>query len=259
VNESEAREIEIWKVSDFLKQIEGLKNGASSLYRGQPVDEPLLPAVARKLSDKNLTRSEEAYLDEFRRRASAFCDTSKYDDWKLLALAQHNGAPTRLLDWSRNPLAALWFAVSTMSKKGGRAVVWRVSTVDRDFVSKAELKKSPFALSRTKFFEPDHVSSRILAQESYFSVHKYWNSDNSGKYVALDKQKEFAGKLIKFVVKKGREEEVMIQLDHLGLNFANLFPDLYGLSKHLAVRHEFMIREISFKQMISRISDDLKK
>jgi hypothetical protein len=246
--------IKITKVSGFLQELEGLKDGPGAFYRGQPVDKPLLPAVARKWNQKDLTKSEEAYLNEFRRRASAFCDVSRHDDWQLLALAQHNGAPTRLLDWSRNPLAALWFAVSTMPEKGGSAVVWRVVPEGGDYLSKEDYKKSPFSIGRTKWFEPAHVSPRILAQEGYFSVHKYWKSGNDGMYVPLENQREFKKKLTKFYVFPGREDEILVQLDHLGMNFANLFPDLYGLSKHLAVRHEFMIRDVSFRGMLEKFA-----
>jgi hypothetical protein len=251
-------EVEIETVSEFIEKIEGLPAGEKSFYRGQPVDAPLLPAVARSWNRTNLVAMEQSYLREFERRAAAFHDVSRLSDWDLLALAQHNGAPTRLLDWTRNPLAALWFAISTEPKKKSdrKAVIWRVTIDDEDHVSREDREKSPFEITRSSWFAPPHISPRILAQEGYFSIHRF--SISSKGYVPLEKQSEFSRKLKKFTVRAGREDGLFAQLDRLGVNYASLFPDLYGLSMHLAARHEFKMREISFKgamTLMSRLSE----
>ncbi len=51
---------------------------------------------------------------------------SDWSDIDVLAYAQHHGAPTRLLDWSRNPLIALWFAVSDKRWDAVNGVVFQL-------------------------------------------------------------------------------------------------------------------------------------
>src|SRR5688500_7332224 len=55
------------------------------------------------------------------------------DDWEALFFMQHYGVPTRLLDWTENPLTALHFALmgspSSWDKSNGRtytktAAIW---------------------------------------------------------------------------------------------------------------------------------------
>ena len=209
----------------------------STIYRGQSVDEPLLPKVARQYSSINSSVHEKTFLSEFRRRAHAFVAANSMDDWQLMVLAQHNGAPTRLLDWTSSPLTALWFALLGVARDDLRTpVVWALKATSSDYLSDKDMLKTPFELACTKLLRPDHVTARVAAQSGLFSVHKYW--DKGGKYVALEDQSDFSKRLTKFSVKAGRAPFLFAELNRLGFNFASVFPDIWGLCKHLEARYE---------------------
>jgi hypothetical protein len=54
-------------------------------------------------------------LLQFSQEGRAFADIGEVDDWKTYYFAQHNGVPTRLLDWTQNFITALFFAIDGWS------------------------------------------------------------------------------------------------------------------------------------------------
>src|SRR5437764_765572 len=94
-----------------MSELERLRApGEVKWYRGHTNYKwTLTPSVARR---REHLENELTMLKRFRQDAGPRLRDRPSDDWEWLFLAQHFGVPTRLLDWTENPLVGLWFAVA---------------------------------------------------------------------------------------------------------------------------------------------------
>jgi hypothetical protein len=214
------KEIEIKSIEDFHKRIEKYRKTSWFKFRGQSdVEWELVPKAGRKpftnVCDLSL-------FTHWKRRAITHLKKENNTEWELLAIAQHTGLPTRLLDWTHNPLVATFFATCENIEKDGAIYIYNPNSVI------LHNTVEPFEVALTNkiyFHQPNSSSSRIINQLGYFSVH------TNPKMTLNDKTKD--GTLEKLIIKKEIKQELMYMLNQYGVNYLTLFPDLEGLSKHL--------------------------
>jgi hypothetical protein len=223
------QDIPIRSVGHFISSLEETSADTLRLFRGQNTDQCLLPRIMRlakenKISPSKIDNVERRMLDRFRKECVPMLSVTKQlAPWELMSIAQHNGMPTRLLDWTANPLAGLWFAVaSDPPKKKDRGVVWML---DRPNERTFEQDDNIFALEKTCFFQPPHLDRRIAAQSAWFSVYRHNRTD----FLPLEKQMRYADKVTRFIIQPNNFQPIRQQLRRLGINHASFFPDLSGL------------------------------
>ena len=223
--------MKIESLTDFIRFVEDECDDDFVLFRGQPEDLPLLPRIARLRLTGDLLKTEQEMFSAFKREAVTFISQMPDNDWDWLSIAQHHRLPTRLLDWTKNPLAPLWFAVEQPSRvKAREAVVWIFSPQQSGIIYDVT-RESPFAGGRTRVFVPRHLTPRIRAQVAAFAIHKYVKK--IGTFVPLERNRQQKRFLRKLLIPPEQFSEMRYQLDRCGVNASSLFPDIDGLSRYL--------------------------
>lgn len=240
-------EIAIHTVGDLSLEILALQQTNEQwLFRGHAnADWRLRPGIHR-----GYTAQQERYLsNEFRVRARsrhASCPgNNDYAGW--LALMQHYGVPTRLLDWSYSPLIAAFFAVHpdySRALAGSRhaACIWAMAagklnaaqgfepfifpldaaSYEALVVPAFKNREEPGTVGVAMALEHD---ARIQLQQSAFTIH------SSG--MAIEALAGSEGWLRKFIIDGAVIPAFFAKLGRLGMRQSNLFPDLPSLAAEL--------------------------
>ena len=244
LKEDETSSIEMYhvtKVEEYIELVIEITRNSNFVFRGQRRQFPLIPSIGR---DKNITtwsESEERVFEVFKREALPFLEYIPNSEWQWLAVAQHNGLPTRLLDWTRNPLVALWFAVCKPDEDSPAGVVWAFS-YDKSRIINYDLNStSPFSIQDTYLYFPDHVFPYIQAQSGVFTIHHRQKSNN--EFVPFERTKDAVRLLKKIEISAGTFGEIRQKLFRLGINAASVFPGLVGVVERIKSQCEFCIDE----------------
>lgn len=188
------------------------------MFRGQAdAAWPLIPKAGRPPYSE---RNDLDYLEAWKRRAAEFLPRLPSNAWEWMAVAQHHGLPTRLLDWSYNPLVAAFFACCSEFETDGVVYCYL-----GDWVIKPEAA-TPENLRRISKYRPTAVASRIGRQSGLFTVHPEPEQDmlqavGNGEQLHLLR------------ITRAYKRQMLFELNHYGINRLNLLGDLDGLSAHM--------------------------
>ena len=213
-------EVRVQSVSDFIKFIER-ENRTLWVYRGhRDADWELKPSLHRaRVRPFQLalgTRTPEVQmLKDFKRAVRLYLSVEPADDWEWLSLAQHHGLLTRLLDWTENPLVALFFSVER-ANDGRDSAVW----CSQPWFQRPNPEQSPFTIGEIMLLRPPHITPRITVQKGLFTVHP----------VPSPPLDEWSGTLIKVIVPENKRVSIRMKLEELGVDRGALFPDLDGIA-----------------------------
>lgn len=226
----------------------------SYIFRGQGEDWPLETRLDRT-SSPNLARQIEAVgLATFKGAAHLFQDRlpAADDDLSWLALMQHHGVPTRLLDWTASPLIAAFFAAEHCPQGNANRsfVVWKM---DLDLLQEAA-RMSCGLDSATPLGDPVVFKKFFLDQLGFFvaPVQPRWRNarqvQQKGLFLCvgnphqnfqynMQRQVEDKRSLgYKIIVPGSQRLTALRSLERLGISRVTLFPGLDGFAQSLTTQ-----------------------
>lgn len=257
---SRVRVVSIGCWSEFVQIIEGWSGFRNWAFRGQAdANWSLRSTLSRQIDVSGVCEEawplqEERIRRIFERKCHLYMDNPPQDDeLEWLALMQHHGAPTRLLDFTWSPFVAAFFALEHATNDAAvwainGPLLWAVNSrrkIGRRHIVDADPRdidifRKLFLPNEHAFIwqgDPFRMPKRVIAQSGTFLV-----SGHLGLSIEeiIDRYPGKGELLIKFVFDTASvREEAMATLYSMNITQATLFPGLDGLARSMAYEFEY--------------------
>lgn len=214
---------------------------------------------------------EERMLFEFKKACQYYLTKNENPttliDW--LALLQHHGTPTRLIDFTSSPYIAAFFAFEDSNDYGENVSIWIANKIyflqkSKDFLLKEKIKVGEMynIISDETFriiFEQSKMGKLdfVIPIDSHFMNKRYYLQQSiflspSNPYKDFNEQLDFLGTtfnhaLFKVNIPRIERKKALRDLQKMNITYASLFPGIDGYAKSLKMKFNTLtsIREVA--------------
>ena len=173
---------------------------------------------------------------------------------------QHHGAPTRLLDWTKSVLVALYFAIEKHEKEDGELWALYPDELNRNngyfglplprckilnYLAAEPSRNNPQKLAKDfglkeipKYphaIDPPLHFPRMVTQLSAFTIHPRPIEGNTIPEI-MKKEEHF----VRYIIPSKSKRKLLADLAALGITRMRLFPDLDSLSHDIVQEHNIV-------------------
>jgi len=226
------KDFKSWKeLSDFLNNT--FTHFNNFIFRGHANSNWLLEStIARSIkkfypSEKDPSLLIRAHLDSFKinirgKSSINFKDVSDNEIW---ALGQHFGLYTPLLDFTRSPYVALFFALQGQSESGKRCI-WALEEHQIDLLNVAKERKDKLEM----VVPLTNDNQRLVSQQGLFL--KIPSDCSIEDLISKYNYSRAGTAFYKLTFDDIFREDALLILQNMNINELTLFPDLIGSARH---------------------------
>ena len=220
-------------IAKFMKWV-GKIGGDNTLYRGL-ADESWEVKVSlyRRLCPKGVSATKEQFIqaskelvEQARQRGHARDHVGGLHDLQIMAKLQHHGAATCLIDFTKNPLVALWFAcrqpTNQSDKDAGKDADGKVVAIVGNPAKYKTIESNDCKLPLEDLlgvkhrwkWQPENLDNRVIAQHSEFIF--------GAPVVESDEE---------IIIFNDDKEAILRELAKYNISEEHLFSDFYGFAQ----------------------------